>query len=555
MTPARWRAASLALFVLAAILVAATFRDYGVTFDDHFHDTYGKAVLRHFLSGFEDREALEYFNLWLYGAAFDVVSAAMKRVLPFGDFEVQHLAVACAGLAGAWATVKIGRLAGGDRAGFLAGLTLLTIPAWWGHMFINPKDIPFAAAMTWALYWSMRLAVELPAPRARTVVWLGLTLGLGLGIRIAGVYAFLYPAVALMLWPIRTWLRDARLPSRAEIGAVAMRGAASLALAYATMLAFWPWALRDPLHRPIEAAAVFANSPWDIRVLHRGELVSSMALPSDYLFVVLGIKLPIFVIAGALGAVCLALLALARRPAREWKAERVLLAVAAAFPLATFPILHPITYDGLRHFLFVLPPLAAVAALGFERAWTVIAARGRGFAVAGSLAAAALVAAHVGAMARLHPYQYVFYNAFVGGTGGAQGRFELEYWGTAYREAALKLDTLVAKENPARPMTVFVCSEGSAASYFFSPRLKITGDDLGADFYLATTRLDCDKEYDGDTVLTVARDGAVLAIVKDRRRLRAEDPARLAHRDVAGALVAPRHPGLRRDGTPDPSLE
>lgn len=545
-----WRYASVALFAVAAIVVAATFRDYGVTFDDHFHDTYGKAALRHYLSGFADREALEYFNLWLYGAAFDVFSAALKRILPFGDFEVQHLAVACAGLAGAWATVKIGRLAGGERAGFLAGLALLAIPAWWGHMFINPKDIPFAAAMTWSLYWSLRLAIELPAPRPRTVVWLGLTLGLGLGIRIAGIYAFLYPAVALALWPIRTWLREARLPSRAEFGAVAARGAATIALAYGTMLVFWPWALRDPLRRPFEAAAVFANSPWDIRVLHRGELVSSMALPSDYLFVVLGIKLPLFVLAG----LAIAIVAAIRQRPREWRADIVLLGIAAAFPLLTFPILHPITYDGLRHFLFVLPTLAALAALGWDRVAAFAIQHGRKATALAGAAVLAIFIPHIGAMASLHPYQYAFYNALVGGTGGAQDRFELEYWGTAYREAALKLDALVAAEGGTAPATVFVCSEGSAAAYFFSPRLKLTGDDLGADFYLATTRLDCDKEYDGDTVINVARDGAIFAVVKDRRRLRAEDPARLAHRDVAGALVAPRHPGLKRDGARDPSL-
>jgi hypothetical protein len=550
-----WRLAGLALLAIAAVVIAATFRSYGITFDDHFHDTYGKAVLRHYLSGFADREALEYFNLWLYGAAFDVFSAVLKRILPIGDFEVQHLAVACTGLAGAWAAIKIGRLVGGDRAGLFAGLALLTIPAWWGHMFINPKDIPFATAMAWALYWSLRLANELPTPRPHTVIWLGLTLGLGLGIRIAGVYAFLYPAVALALWPLRTWLREARLPSRAEIGTTALHGAVTIALAYTTMLIFWPWALRDPLRRPFEAAAVFANSPWDIRVLHRGELVSSMALPWDYLFVVLGVKLPLFILAGLAIAVFAAVRAAWRIPMRDWRVDIVLLVVAAAFPLLTFPILHPITYDGLRHFLFVLPPLAALAALGGDRLVAVADAKGRvGFAFLG-VVALAIFGSPIAAMASLHPYQYTFYNALVGGTGGAQGRFELEYWGTAYREAVLKLDALVAAEGGNAPATVFVCSEGSAAAYFFSPRLKLTGDDIGADFYLATTRLDCDEEYDGDEVISVARDGAVFAVVKDRRRLRAEHPARLAHRNVAGALVAPRHPGLRRDGTRDPSLE
>ena len=32
-------------------------------------------------------------------------------------------------------------------------------------MFNNPKDIPFAVGMVWALYYLVRLVPELPRPR------------------------------------------------------------------------------------------------------------------------------------------------------------------------------------------------------------------------------------------------------------------------------------------------------------------------------------------------------------------------------------------------------
>ena len=41
---------------------------------------------------------------------------------------------------------------------------------------------------------------------------------------------------------------------------------------------------------------------------------------------------------------------------------------------------------------------------------------------------------------RLHPYEYIYYNRLVGGVQGAFRRFELDYWGTSYREAAAYLD-------------------------------------------------------------------------------------------------------------------
>ncbi|MBI1245754.1 MAG: hypothetical protein GC202_12165 [Alphaproteobacteria bacterium] len=552
MSKLAWRRTAALLFAVAALVVFAVFRDYGVTWDEHFHDTYGKAVLRHFETGFSDPGALTYFNLWLYGAAFDVTTALAKRILPFADYDTQHLMIAMAGLAGAAAAMRMGALVGGPRAGVLSALLLLVLPSWWGHMFINPKDIPFASAMAWALYWSMRAASEAPAVRRSTFVWLGLSLGVSLGIRVAGAYAFVFPAFVF------GWERLHRV--RDEGAAGLMRGLwpafrpyiGAAAIAYATMLVFWPWALRDPLHRPFEAIATFAASPWDIRVMFEGHLVSSMDLPRQYLLVYLGTKLPLAMLAALAASAFFALRALRAGGPFSMRTQSLLLAFAILLPLTTFPILRPITYDGIRHFLFVLPPLAVAAALGIAGALDAMANAARPARLAFSAVLVGALAAHIGALAAIHPYQYAFYNALVGGPGGAAGRFETDYWGSAYREAATALDAYVAKEGGGRAYTVFVCSEGSSAAPFLTPPLRLAKDDVAADFYLSTTRLGCDREYDGKPIIEIGRDGAVFALVKDRRAL---SGAARAHRPVTGALVAPRHPGLRRDGTPDPTLD
>ncbi len=552
MSEAGWRRAGLLLFAAAALVVLAVFRDYGVTWDEHFHDTYGRAVLRHFETGFADPEALTYFNLWLYGAAFDVVSALAKRALPFAPYDTQHLTIAAAGLAGAVAALRMGTLLAGPRAGFLAALVLLALPSWWGHMFVNPKDIPFAAAMAWTLYWAMRAAREAPAVRPAVAAWLGLSLGLTLGIRIAGLYAAIFPAFAFGWERLRKFAEGGPGAATRGLGAALVPHLAAGAIAYATMLVFWPWALRDPLHRPFEALAAFAASPWDIRVLFEGRLVSSMDLPREYLLVYLGAKLPLTVLAALGAAAAFALEHLRRRPFPGVRADAALLVFAILVPLAAFPILRPITYDGIRHFLFVLPPLAVAAALGIDG----VLARLARVAHPARMAVAALLvgafAAHAAALAAVHPYQYAWYNALAGGPGGAQGRFELDYWGASYREAARELDAYVAREGGTRDYSVFVCAEGSSVGPFLSPRLHLSASDVAADFYLSTTRLGCDREYDGAPIVTVGRAGAVYAVVKDRRGLKGEA---LAHRPVPGALVAPRHPGLRGDGTPDPTLD
>jgi hypothetical protein len=47
---------------------------------------------------------------------------------------------------------------------------------------------------------------------------------------------------------------------------------------------------------------------------------------------------------------------------------------------------------------------------------------------------------------RLHPYEYVYFNALVGGTGGAYEQFQMDYWCTSLYEATLDVNE-IAREN------------------------------------------------------------------------------------------------------------
>ena len=97
--------------------------------------------------------------------------------------------------------------------GFLALLLMVVTPVYYGHMFINPKDIPFACGMVWSLYLMCRVMETLPRVPLKTALTLGVVLGLTLGTRIIGVLAGFYLAVALILYlalegAIRGWQRE-----------------------------------------------------------------------------------------------------------------------------------------------------------------------------------------------------------------------------------------------------------------------------------------------------------------------------------------------------------
>src|SRR5487761_1957329 len=182
----------IAVFILLTVAVIAglTFRDYGLGWDDYTHSQYGDLLLKLYGSGFADQRALSFVNLYKYGGGFDMAAALAAQVLPFGLFETRRLIGAAAGMLGLFATWRIGRRIGGPQTGLIALVLLATCPLYYGHMFMNAKDAPFASAMAVLLLGLVRAFDEYPKPDARTVVLAGVGLGLAFGSRVlAGVAA------------------------------------------------------------------------------------------------------------------------------------------------------------------------------------------------------------------------------------------------------------------------------------------------------------------------------------------------------------------------------
>src|SRR5256714_3021247 len=191
----------VAIIILAAAAVAAvcTFRDYGLGWDDYTHAQYGDLLLALYTSGFTDTRAFSFVNLYMYGGGFDLLAAMVAKILPFDLFETRRLVGAAVGVVGLFVTWRIGRRVGGPLAGLIALLLLATCPLFYGHMFINAKDLPFAVAMTILLLALVRAFEEYPQPSAATGLLFGIGLGLSIGSRVIGGLSGLYALAAFVL--------------------------------------------------------------------------------------------------------------------------------------------------------------------------------------------------------------------------------------------------------------------------------------------------------------------------------------------------------------------
>jgi hypothetical protein len=513
---------ALAVLVLAGAFVLLTFDQHGISNDEEVQHVYGRLLLDFYLSGFTDRQAFEYKNLYLYGGFFDLVAAALERAgVAEGPalWDLRHLISAGFGLLGLAGTWLLARRLAGEWAGLAALVLLLITGSWSGAMFTHTKDIPFATTMLWALYFSVRVLDTLPAPPWRVLAGLGVALGCAFGLRIGAVFAVFYLGVGMLA--AAALQPDGRL--RFLLRAVlALLPAAAIALVLGAL--FWPWAAMAP-ENVLKAMSAFSHFSFELNTVLDGRVMNVGEVPGHYLAAYLLVRLPELFLAGLAlallaGVRALPALAQARRSALPW----LPVALAALFPLAYTLLAAPPLYNGLRHFSFVLPPLAVLAGAGLFHAWQGLRVRPPLLRRAVLGACALAVLGQLGLLARLHPYQYLAYNRFAGGTHGAAGGWEQDYWASSLREAVFALNALVAREGvPAQGYTVAVCAEPLQAQVWLAPGLRATRDWWGADFYLSTTHMGCDQALQGRVVAQVERAGRVLAVVKDRRALVGEE--------------------------------
>ena len=272
-------------------------------------------------------------------------------------------------------------------------------------------------------------------------------------------------------------------------------------IALAVMLATWPYLWPNPVARLIESWHVMSQYPWPGSVLFNGQYYRSFNLPRSYLPVLLAIQItepiwPLFFLS-------LVLL---------WKKKYLLIATVLWFvlPLAALIISRSPLYDNFRQVIFILPPVFFVCGLGVDWLFQRLSQP-----MVRGLIVAALILPGIVVGVQLHPYEYIYYNSFIGGVPGAQGRFELDYWATSYR-AAMDYVNSIAPANG----KIFVAGPSYIAAIYARRDLKIYMDiDMNTqvfDYAIITTRYGVDRTDfpNAPVVYAIQREGMPLSVIK-----------------------------------------
>lgn len=524
----------LALVALAAVglIASLTFRDYGLGWDDYTHAEYADLLLRMYGSGFKDTGALSFANLYMYGGGFDMVAALLHKVIPLELFETRRLLGAVVGLVGLAVTWRLARRVGGPVAGLVALLLLALCPTYYGHMFMNPKDAPFAVAMIILMLGLVRLAEEYPAPSPRTILIVGLGAGLSLGSRVLGGLALVYALIGFMPLLIEEAHTQGTYEAAKRFAHVVYVLLPSLVFGYLIMGLIWPWSVIE-FGNPFRALTYFSyffEKPW--KEMFDGALVSVPDMPWSYLPTLFALQLPEVLLALFAAGVVGSLASLSRNdvPARR-KTILLMLTSAATLPLLIAMVKRPALYNGIRHFVFVIPPMAVLGGVAFAWGMNWLKENRRNWQPAAVAIFTFGLLLPFSEMIRLHPYQYTHFNHIAGTVRAADDLYMLDYWGLAFKQAsdALREELVERQEVPphGRKWKVAVCGPQRPAQVALGPDFTIGWDSHAADFAMTLGEFYC-KGLTAPVMVEIKRDDVVFARVYDIRG-----------RSISGLLAIP----------------
>jgi hypothetical protein len=312
-------------------------------------------------------------------------------------------------------------------------------------------------------------------------------LGFTTSIRVLGPFA----GLIVVLYALRKHGKRALIP-------LAAYALIAIAVTYIT----WPYLWSNPIGHFAESLQTMSKYPWYGKVLFNGVEYKPTNLPYAYLPVLLAVQFtePIWIlfVIGAARAII--------KYREKWELLS-LTGIWFVLPLVGFIAMRVALYDNFRQIFFILPPIFLLAGLGLESALGWLNQPKAKVLIVGLIILPGVIAG-----IRLHPYEYVYYNALVK---YPNERFELDYWTTSYREAAEYVNS-VAPPNT----NVMVVGPGQVVDLHIREDLTVLSDDVEVtepfDYVISTTRYNLDAELypDAEIVCKIERQGMLLTVVK-----------------------------------------
>ncbi len=384
----------------------------------------------------------------------------------------------------------------------LGPLFIILNPRFFGDIAANPKDMPFAV-----LYF-ISIACIYFIPRLKNILLRVLILGFLFAFTQSGrtlgftlyFILFLYD---LFLWKYKLTKEKKEHP---ELIVFFFHEFLYLFMIFICsnffMLVTWPYIGSNYFKNFIDVLNTAKQFPWNGTVFFMGKNYLSMDLPRSYLPVWFAVSVPIFIIVSVIGSLILL--------KKMWKKNEILFlcALAIGINLLLYLIAKPVIYNGVRHFLFLLPFFSLLAAVFVIELYQSKYKKIKYIFLILLVINCLLVMI---SQVKLFPYQYLYFNELVGGLKGGSQYFATDYWNASFKEGILWLKNNKIQEN--KKYSIYVCGSSLSVFYYFSNNMEWVGSYDKANYAICSEYTKEYKKIPGKVIHTVERDSVPLNYV------------------------------------------
>jgi len=441
----------LAFFLFVLIGGCLILPDFGMSWDEHPQREHGLVSADYVNEYFgwdrpleRDWLPLKKYKSKHYGVLFQLTSYYAADFLEIKTERKEYLFKHYCGFIFFWLAsivfYKMLRYRFEDwRVALLGTAFLIFSPRIFGHAFFNPKDTILLSGIIFSTYTLLKF-IELKT--LKYALLHALTCAVVINIRIVGIivpaFTFLFLAFAIsqkiianktnftwwqLVWTTILW---------------------SILTSLLTVF-FWPYLWENPLENLQEAFIVMSQYPWDGKINLYGDWLQSTDLPWYYVPAWLGATTPLLYVLGGMAGLFLVLRQTILNFFKEKclyknRAEMIDLFAFGFFIGAIFIVVFKgsVLYNGWRQMYFIYPAFLLLAMVAFAEVFQFISKQKDNFRK--QLLAqicTILITLQIGAVAffmyQYHPWYHLYFGLLSGKN--RTERFEMDYWGTAHRQA------------------------------------------------------------------------------------------------------------------------
>jgi hypothetical protein len=508
------------LFFSAFIILGCLiYKDYGIPWDESIQTQIGALNYRYLFRG---DQALLSFSDRFYGAIFEVPLLWITSRLSIP----RHLGIFLIFVFGLILFYFLARRIFHNSWWGLLGTGILAIsPRIFADAFYNSKDIPFLVAAI-AATWTLVVLSDNVTKRHKWWIFVAITAmhagtsAVFISTRVAGIMIL---PLTLLLLLVKT------VESPASWKRILAIFLGYLVLSTGLTILFWPILWKSPWREFLNAFSMMSKYPFGRIVLYEGRNFLPENLPWHYLPVWIGISTPLIVLAGILPGMIgwignLITFFKSKEKSHILKKNASAISVWLVVigwlvvPVAAIYLFHSVLYDGWRQMFFIYPAIVLISLRGLILLyqWMLrIPLHSNGIRIIAGIFLLAGLIEPAGFMVRYHPYENVYFNVFAGDPTTLRQRFELDYWGLAYKQG---IDFILAHD-PGRSIKIFVADPpgqdyiNSGLTKENKSRLIPVKDPADANYFVSVFRWHPEDYAYTDEVYSVSVRGEKIMVV------------------------------------------